>query len=125
MESKGVTIGAEEFHRAVNLAFHAAESQHYDALHRSMWESLPQQFALLAGDLHASGVRPSADGPSDLTLLDIGCGTGLSSELLLRTAAGRQVMHVDLLDTSPEMLEHARRRAEGWGVSYRTHLGTV
>ena len=121
MEAKGVTTSAEDFHRAVNLTFHDVEARHYDELHRSMWESLPRQFELLTRDLEADGRGPTGG----LTLLDVGCGTGLSSELLLRTPLGRRVTRVHLLDTSPEMLERSRWRAAGWGVPHRVVEGTI
>jgi 2-polyprenyl-3-methyl-5-hydroxy-6-metoxy-1,4-benzoquinol methylase len=120
MESKGVVVTPSEFHRAVNLAFHDAESRHYDTLHRKMWESLPGQFSLLSGDLLGSGPMPAS-----LEVLDIGCGTGLSSELMLRTGLGERIAKITLLDTSSGMLAECARRASAWGVAHELIEGTV
>ena len=121
MEAKGVTVEAREFHQAVNLLFHKHESLVYDSLHQEMWQSLPQQFGLLANDLLQHG-RPL---PESLTLLDIGCGTGLSTELLLHTPLGKRITQVDLLDTSPEMLNRCRARAQKWGIPHHLIEGQV
>ena len=121
MDSLGVTVSAEEFHDAVNVAFHDFESECYDEVHRSMWESLPRQFDLLSNDVLEKG----APLPSELNMLDVGCGTGLASELLLRTRLGRTVRRVDLLDTSPRMLKAADSRAAVWRATHTSTLGTT
>jgi len=120
MRAKGCGLSAEEFHNAVNLAFHNAESSAYDELHRTMWESLPVQFDLLADGLTAA--RPL---PDDLVVLDVGSGTGLSSELLLRTGLGPRIRRIDLLDTSSGMLSVSTARAQRWGVPFRALHGGI
>lgn len=50
MRRHGVRCSAAEFHAAVNVTFHRFEAEEYDQLHRDMWDSLPQQIALLSGD---------------------------------------------------------------------------
>jgi 2-polyprenyl-3-methyl-5-hydroxy-6-metoxy-1,4-benzoquinol methylase len=112
MEKYGVTCSPEKFHEGVNLAFHRAESRVYDEIHKCMWESLPRQMNLLVGDCIAAGAATS----QGLAALDIGCGTGLASELLLRSDVGRFIAGFDLLDTSAEMLERIKSRASGWAV---------
>lgn len=102
----GVTCSLDEFQRGVNLIFHEYESEVYDEIHQDMWTSLPQQFDLLASDIRDTLPR----GP--LRVLDIGCGTGLSSDLLLRSAIGQRVESLHLLDTSPRMLARAKARLE-------------
>jgi SAM-dependent methyltransferase len=102
----GVKCSLEEFHRAVNLVFHEYESEVYDEIHEDMWTSLPQQFDLLASDIRDALPR----GP--LRVLDIGCGTGLSSDLLLRTIIGPRIQSLHLLDTCPRMLARAKARLE-------------
>ena len=103
-----------EFHNTVNVVFHDVEASHYDAIHAGMWESLGEQINLLVNDLENSGQLPLRD----LRLLDIGCGTGLSTELLLKTPLGRQITDITLLDTSPNMLMHAEEKAKKWGKKY-------
>jgi 2-polyprenyl-3-methyl-5-hydroxy-6-metoxy-1,4-benzoquinol methylase len=112
MRKYGVTSSPNDFHSSVNLAFHKAESKVYDIVHRCMWESLPQQYELLVADFESAGGLLK----NGLIVLDTGCGTGLASELLLRTTLGKSIAEVDLLDTSPEMLEQAKGRAETWNV---------
>lgn len=48
-------------------------------------------------------------------MLDIGCGTGLATDLLLRSALGARVAEVDLVDTSAVMLAKAQARRQQWG----------
>jgi 2-polyprenyl-3-methyl-5-hydroxy-6-metoxy-1,4-benzoquinol methylase len=110
MSKYGVSCSAKQFHQSVNVAFHRAESSVYDQAHRCMWESLPQQWHVLVHDYAQTGVEI----PSGLVALDIGCGTGLASDLLLNSDLGRHVSHIDLLDTSAEMLERAKERARSW-----------
>jgi SAM-dependent methyltransferase len=120
MSTLGVTSTAEEFHEAVNVTFHKFESECYDEIHRSMWQSLPRQFDLVSDD-----VSKEAQGlTEDLAMLDVGCGTGLATELFLRTALGRRVRRVDLVDTSPEMLRSAAARAVNWRARHTLTLGT-
>jgi SAM-dependent methyltransferase len=78
----------------------------YDEIHQDMWTSLPQQLDLLASEIRDT----LPHGP--LRVLDIGCGTGLSSDLLLRSAIGPRVESLHLLDTSPRMLARAKARLE-------------
>jgi 2-polyprenyl-3-methyl-5-hydroxy-6-metoxy-1,4-benzoquinol methylase len=110
MERYEVRCSASEFHEAVNIAFHAAEAPVYDLIHREMWETIPEQVALLAAD--CIGVLSS----KKLKLLDVGCGTGLSTHLLLQTALGQYIQDAYLIDTSTAMLERARKRAAGWSI---------
>jgi 2-polyprenyl-3-methyl-5-hydroxy-6-metoxy-1,4-benzoquinol methylase len=110
MQKYGVRCTPDEFQHTLNLVFHKAESNVYDQVHSHMWASLPQQFHLLISDYLETGHRSGRG----LTLLDVGCGTGLASELLLKTQIGERISEVDLLDTSPEMLQKAWERARGW-----------
>ncbi|MCU1241138.1 MAG: Methyltransferase protein [Candidatus Acidoferrum typicum] len=121
MNKYGVKCAPYQFQHAVNLAFHKSESGVYDSIHRDMWASLPQQFALLISDYLASGEELG----NDLVIVDVGCGTGLASELLLKTKIGDRVSEIDLLDTSPEMLEKASERASTWKVKTTTIHGGV
>lgn len=102
-----VSCSLEEFHQTINVVFHDMEAEVYDENHQDMWLSLPRQFELLTSD-----VLPLAP-KRELRVLDIGCGTGLSSELLLRTGLGARVRHLHLLDTSRRMLERSGRHRAG------------
>ena len=105
----GVRCSTAEFHAAVNVAFHRFESEHYDELHQDMWRSLPKQVQLLAEDCLEAGA------PERIRMLDIGCGTGLATDSLLKSPLGARVESVDLLDTSAAMLGRAQARRQGWG----------
>jgi SAM-dependent methyltransferase len=115
----GATCSFEDFQRELNLVFHRFESDVYDREHRCMWLSLPRQFALISSDVLS--VNPSRP----LRLLDIGSGTGLSTELLLQTEIGKRIKRVTLLDTSAEMLAKASRRAKRWRIPFSTHHGLL
>ena len=104
MRRHGARCSAAEFHAAVNVTFHGFESEIYDELHRDMWESLPREIALLAADCVGRGA------PERIQMLDIGCGTGLATDLLLRSPLGPRIAEVDLLDTSAAMLARAEQR---------------
>jgi SAM-dependent methyltransferase len=119
MRRHGVRCSAAEFHAAVNVTFHRFESEVYDQLHSDMWESLPQQIALLAEDCLKGGA------PYRMRMLDIGCGTGLATDLLLRSALGPRIAEVDLLDTSATMLARAHARRERWGKPGKTVEGLL
>lgn len=121
MERHGVRCTPQEFHAAVNVAFHQNESQVYDELHADMWESLPREFGILAADCLAAGAPAS----TDIHMLDIGCGTGLASDSLLKSKLGPRIRQITLLDTSSAMLQRARARAEGWGVPFTIHEGLL
>jgi 2-polyprenyl-3-methyl-5-hydroxy-6-metoxy-1,4-benzoquinol methylase len=120
MELHGVTCTLQEFHEAVNVGFHRYESRVYDAVHRSMWKSLPLIFNALA-----AVADKALDGRQQLRLLDVGCGTGLSSTLLLQTILGKSISSITLLDTSPEMIEKARKRLRNFKGKVTTHPGLL
>lgn len=120
IRKKSTIADPEKFHDLVNVIFHDFESKHYDELHREMWESLPQQYAFLINDIEAH-----VQNRANLKLLDIGCGTGLATALLLRTALGPKVSDVHLLDTSAKMLGEARKRADSWGKKIKTINGDI
>ncbi|GAA4328248.1 hypothetical protein GCM10023149_32180 [Mucilaginibacter gynuensis] len=120
IQKKGIITDPEEFHAIVNVVFHDQEAQYYDSLHTEMWQSLPRQYALLADDLKAYFTSRK-----NLTLLDIGCGTGLATELLLNTIAGQSIANVHLLDTSAVMLGKARYRAKAWHKNIDVTFGDI
>jgi len=119
MERRGAACSPREFHDAVNVTFHNFESEVYDHEHRDMWESLPQQFELLIADC----LQFLPEDKRNLRLLDIGCGTGLAVESILRSAMGGRIQSVDLLDSSPVMLLRARERVSRRKLPVSCHQG--
>ncbi len=119
MRQHNVKLAAPEFHAAVNVCFHRFESEVYDEIHRDMWESLPQQVELLAADCMRGPV------PDKIHMLDIGCGTGLATDSLMRSSLAPRIQEIDLLDTSTAMLARAEKRREQWAKPGRTIEGIV
>ena len=107
-------LSPEGFHDIVNVVFHNHEAIVYDKIHSDMQQSLLQQIDLLVSDLKQN----SDFEHQNLTLLDIGCGTGMSTETLLKTKIGNQILHVSLLDSSPKMLEIALQKAKTWKLDH-------
>jgi len=120
MDRHGARCSTEEFHEAVNITFHNFEAEVYDQEHQDMWESLPQEFNRLAGDC-----AEASKNHDELSLLDIGCGTGLATDCLLKTALGSKITRIDLLDTSLTMLKQVAERARGWSVPFTINEGLV
>jgi 2-polyprenyl-3-methyl-5-hydroxy-6-metoxy-1,4-benzoquinol methylase len=121
MTKYGAAGSPQSFFETVNKIFHDAEAAVYDAVHKDMWENLPWVIENLVDDVQISA-RPL----HNIRLLDIGCGTGLASELFLRTKLGGEVAAVTLVDTSSNMLSKAQSRADKWhGVQTAFHLGTI
>ena len=112
MKRRGATCSPKDFHAAVNLTFHKWESTVYDELHGDIWESLPGRFRLLVADYLSAASRVS----DSLHVLDVGCGTGLASDCLMRTDLAKQISSIDLLDTSSSMLYRASQRAKSWNT---------
>jgi 2-polyprenyl-3-methyl-5-hydroxy-6-metoxy-1,4-benzoquinol methylase len=121
MEKYGTTLPPDQFQQQLNIIFHRHEAKVYDVIHKPMWDSLPRQFALLADDLRRQ--KPAL--PERITMLDVGCGTGLASDLLLRTVIGPRIGHIDLLDTSTEMTRCCALRAGSWGVEHSFFTGIM
>ena len=116
------TWNEKTFHSAVNVTFHKYESLNYDKAHQDMWQSLPRQFELLTEDLLNSA---SNSLPDSLSVLDIGCGTGLATTCLLSTPLGGRISHVTLLDSSISMLQIAKARASSWQIPFETFEGLL
>ena len=115
LQKTGSSLSVEEFQSRINVVFHDHEAFLYDSMHEDMWESLQEQINLLANDL-SNFKAPS----SGMRLLDIGCGTGLSTQQLLHSKLGEHIDHITLLDTSPNMLKLAEKKAKSWGKKYVT-----
>lgn len=110
IKKTGSELSPKDFQNAVNVIFHDVEAKYYDKLHTGMWNSLQEQVDLLVDDLLADRQYNN----SSLSLIDIGCGTGLSSQLLINSKLGKFINHITLLDTSPKMLEQAGTRSKQW-----------
>jgi len=121
MQKHRTTCSPEQFHAAVNVTFHEFEAEVYDQEHQDMWESVPKQVELLVSDWLAKCPRA----PDSLRALDIGCGTGLASDSLLKSRVGSKVRSINLLDTSRTMLRRAAERAATWPVPVRQFEGLL
>lgn len=119
MKKVGSSLSPEQFQERVNIVFHDFEASHYDAMHTDMWESLQEQVNLLISDLFLH----SKTEPKNLSLLDIGCGTGLSTQILLNSKLGQHINQITLLDTSPNMLQYAKQKASTWNKPFKTVNG--
>ncbi len=120
----GSPLSPEKFHERVNIVFHDFESAHYDNSHSGMRDSLQEQVDILINDL----LKSTNTEYKNLKLLDIGCGTGLSTKLLIESKIGEKIEHVTLLDTSVNMLKEATKKAKGWDIPFDTvngYLGDV
>jgi 2-polyprenyl-3-methyl-5-hydroxy-6-metoxy-1,4-benzoquinol methylase len=114
IKKSGSKLTPEKFQEAINVIYHDIEANYYDSIHRDMWESLQEQIDLLVKDLFEN-IKVI---PGELTLLDIGCGTGLSTQILLNSKIGNKIDNVTLLDTSKNMLNHAEEKAKKWNKKY-------
>ena len=121
MRRHSCTCSPEEFHAAVNIAFHEYEAEVFDEIHKDRWQLVPKQVELLVDDWLAKCARV----PEYLNVLDVGCGTGLASDSLLKTRVGHRIRSIDLLDTSKSMLLRAADRAKAWPVPNRQFLGPL
>lgn len=118
MRRCGAVCSPAEFHHAVNVIFHKFESEVYDEVHSDMWASLPAQFGFIVSDcLQAASL------PQGISLLDIGCGTGLATDSILKSLIGNRISKIDLLDTSKCMLRQAGKRAKAWSPPVQLHEG--
>ncbi len=115
----GSSLSPEEFHKRINIVFHDFESEHYDNIHSGMRDSLQEQVDLLVNDLINSNQYKA----KDLKLLDIGCGTGLSTKLVIDSSLGNHVNNITLLDSSPNMLKEATKKAAQWNKPFKTING--
>lgn len=103
MATHGATCTPREFYWQVNEAFHTVEAQSYDDIHSGMFAGSDPMWGRL--------LKCAPDGSWDV--LDVGAGTGLVGEHLLRLAPGR-VTSLVMLDPNDAMLERARERSETW-----------
>jgi ubiquinone/menaquinone biosynthesis C-methylase UbiE len=121
MSKKGVQLTKEEFHRNVNIIFHDIESKTYDFIHCDMENSLQEQFNLLASDV----LKDIPNIQQSISILDIGCGTGMSIEKLLNTNLRPFVSELVLLDTSAGMLNKCGQKAKTWEIPFQLIEGDI
>jgi len=121
MEAHGAAGTPGAFHSAVKIAFFACGAACYDETYRSHWESLPEQFQRLSSDL----LQKYPPISTKMSALDVGCGTGMSAEMLLSTRLGAFIKQIDLLDPSQEMLDLAGSREGLRGVGHRPIRGLI
>ena len=121
LKKSGSSLSVESFQERINIVFHDIEAAHYDAMHADMWGSLQEQINLLVSDI----VKSDKLIPNNMRLLDIGAGTGLSSQILLNSEIGEFITEVTLLDTSSKMLEIAESKAKTWGKDIKIVNGSV
>lgn len=114
LKKTGTTLSPEQFHQRINIVFHDFEATNYDEMHSDMKESLQEQINLLVEDLFNSITITN----QKLKLLDIGCGTGLSTQILLNSKLGGFIEEITLLDTSLNMLQYAEKKALNWNKKY-------
>ena len=105
------TYSPSDFHHEVNVIFHDIEAEEYDQIHQDMWGNLLEQYQLLINDCYQNGFKKK-----QIEILDVGCGTGLGSELLLNTDLANYVTEINLLDVSSKMLEKALSRSQSWKI---------
>lgn len=114
IKKTGSNLSPEQFQERVNIVFHDFEADSYDQMHNDMKESLQEQINLLIDDL----IIQKDTIASNLRLLDVGCGTGLSTQILLNSKLGNHIDEITLLDTSPNMLKFAEKKAQLWNKKY-------
>jgi len=120
IKKTGSSLTPEKFHERINIVFHDFESAHYDSLHKDMWDSLQEQINLLVND-SIKHEKPT----KSLSMLDVGCGTGLSTKLMLESPLKSNISEITLLDTSPKMLEQAEAKAKTWNTPYHLINGNI
>ncbi len=121
MEAHRVQVSPAAFHSAVKIAFFESSAESYEEVSQNFALSLPEQFQRLASD-YLSQYAPASN---KMTALDVGCGAGLSSEILLQTRFGAFVRQVDLLDPSQQMLDVCGARESLRAIRHRPIRGTI
>jgi len=121
MAAHKVKLDAAAFYRAVHKVLEAGGARSYDVVSQDLCRSLPAPLQLLAGDFLREYPPPSLR----MAALDICCGTGLSSELLLSTRLGAFLRHIDLVDPAQEMLQVCSTRQSLLAIRRRLFCGGI
>ncbi len=114
MESHGATGSAERFYWAVNDAYHAAEAKGYDTIHADMYAGLGPIWRRLLTQISSH----------EINALDVGAGTGLMGEMLVRFCPGK-IVRLTALDPSAAMLEEHRKKSVRWPFPTDYVLGDI
>ena len=117
MEKKSKIKDLKSFHHSVNVIFHDIEAKYYDQLHSEMCDSLQPIYNSFNNILDTH--------QSNLKILDVGCGTGLSSEMLINTKFRKSIGKMILLDTSSIMLEMAKNRFKNHSIKFDFFNGDI
>lgn len=118
VKEKSNLTDVSSFHKAINVIFHDIEAKYYDTIHAEMWESLQPIYDSFFQNFDFSKY-------SKLKVLDIGCGTGLSTQMLINTPINQHISEVFLLDTSKVMLEKAKSRLDNGKIKYHLFHGEL
>lgn len=118
IESKSNLKDLSLFHKSVNIVFHDIEAKYYDQLHAEMWDSLQPVYDSFVNDLPLSELK-------NLKILDIGCGTGLSTQMLINTPLKNNIKEATLLDTSSVMLQKAKARFKELKIKFNFFEGDL
>lgn len=120
LEKKGKVKDVYKLYERVNIIFHDIEAKYYDYLHSDMLNSLQ-----IVYDSIISEILKDSSTLNNIRVLDIGCGTGLSSKMLLDTDLGKQISKITLLDTSSKMLEKAKDKIKKYPIEINTFHGRL
>jgi SAM-dependent methyltransferase len=93
-------VPLEQLVERVNEIFHSFAARRYDREHPEIHQQLPPIWAEMIAQL---------PGASSWNALDVGCGTGFESNLLLNSI-GNRVTQLTAYDPSAEMIAHCRNR---------------
>lgn len=98
MRRCGTALTPPEFIRTVSNLYHQLEAPVYDELHPEISKQVPPLVPDLVAEI-----------PETISALEIGCGTGLMSRVLI-DALGPKLERYTCSDISPEMLALCRKR---------------
>lgn len=115
LEKKGKVKDVYKLYESVNIIFHDIEAKYYDDLHSDMLNSLQIVYNSIINEILKDNSTLN-----NISVLDIGCGTGLSSKMLLDTDLGKQISKITLLDTSSKMLEKAKDKIKKYPIEIDT-----
>lgn len=121
-EQKSNVDSIKDFHEKVNLTFHNIEAKYYDKIHSEMWINLPEQMERIIDRIFAWFDKKNIQ---KIKVLDLGCGTGLASQLLMNSLVGRKIASIFLLDPSHAMLERAKKRSLKWNIPVNLRCGYI